>query len=79
MSSFLKGNFQTKKTVEVKDEKDSEQSGAEKLAEKFKKAALASIGGSMVYVEKTQFTWDPEEENNENKDKMLNPDKKNKE
>ncbi|GHE80916.1 hypothetical protein [Thalassotalea profundi] len=57
MSNLLKGNFTTKKEVkkpEENTEKDSTQQA-------FKKAALNSIGGSMVYVERTDLTWDGEE------------------
>jgi len=58
MSNLLKGNFTTQKIVE------SSSAGDEKttLADDFKKAALNSIGGSMVYVERTDLTWDGEEE-----------------
>lgn len=56
MTNLLKGNFTTQKKVEV-----SEQSGNETLQQQLKKAALNSIGGSMVYVERTDLTWDGEE------------------
>ena len=58
MSNLLKGNFTTQKNVESPD-KDSEKTT---LADDFKKAALNSIGGSMVYVERTDLTWDGEDE-----------------
>jgi len=54
MSDFLKGNFKTKSTVQ---EKQSEE-GGEDLSTRFRKKALGSIGGSMVYVERTALTWD---------------------
>lgn len=63
MSDYLKGNFDVKNPVKdvgnVKDDKTSR----EKLEEKFEKAALTSIGGSMVYVRKTKLTWDGDESN----------------
>jgi hypothetical protein len=58
MSNLLKGNFTTKKQVEVKKE-DTE---AGTLQDEFKKAALNSIGGSMVYVERTDLTWSGDDE-----------------
>ena len=58
MSNLLKGNFTTEKQVESPNE-DSEKTT---LADEFKKAALNSIGGSMVYVERTDLTWDGENE-----------------
>lgn len=57
MSDLLKGNFTTKKQVSTPSETIDEDS----LEAKFKKAALNSIGGSMVYVERTDLTWDGEE------------------
>lgn len=69
MTGVLKGNFNTKKKVEAKQEAAEAQTGSDKLAADFKKAALASIGGSMVYVERTQFTWDPESEEKDAEDK----------
>ena len=58
MSNLLKGNFTTQKTVETPNQ-DSEKAT---LADDFRKAALNSIGGSMVYVERTDLTWDGEDE-----------------
>jgi len=58
MTSLLKGNFTPKKEVVH----DAEQSEKESVEEQFKKAALNSIGGSMVYVERTDLTWDGEDE-----------------
>ena len=57
MSDLLKGNFTTKKAV-TKPEDTTETSSVQ---EEFKKAALNSIGGSMVYVERTDLTWDGDE------------------
>lgn len=60
MSEFLKGNFQVK--TQPKEADKTELTKEEELKEKFKKAALGSIGGSMVYVERTDLTWDGENE-----------------
>lgn len=55
---ILKGNFNVKKPVrEKREEEKSVVSG-------YKEKALASIGGSMVYVERTNLTWDGEEKEN---------------
>lgn len=53
---FLKGNFKVKKPV-VLSEEDSTPSVQEQL----KKKALASLGGSMVYMERDNLTWDGDE------------------
>ena len=57
MSDLLKGNFTTKKEVKKPDENTEKDN----VQQAFKKAALNSIGGSMVYVERTDLTWDGEE------------------
>lgn len=58
MSDVIKGNFSVKKPVKVTDDGPSRQDDpAQVLAERLKKAALASIGGSMVYMERTELTW----------------------
>lgn len=56
MDDVLKSNFKVKNPVLV--EKDSELK--ESLSEQLKKKALSSLGGSMVYVERTSLQWDPE-------------------
>lgn len=53
---FLKGNFKVKKPV-VLSEDDSKSSVQEQL----KKKAMASLGGSMVYMERGNLTWDGDE------------------
>lgn len=58
---FLKGNYKVKtKITEKKTEKA--KSKREELEEEFEKAALNSIGGSMVYVKRTKLTWDGDAE-----------------
>lgn len=56
MSDFLKGNFTVKRDVVEKEVVHDGSSGRD-LADKLRKAALASIGGSMVYMERTELTW----------------------
>jgi hypothetical protein len=57
MSDFLKGNFKP-----ARDVKASETGDEENLSSRLKKEALNSIGGSMVYVERTGLEWDGEDE-----------------
>lgn len=53
MSELLKGNFKTKHKVEA-----SEKNEATELASEFRKKALESIGGSMVFVEREKLFWE---------------------
>jgi len=59
MSEFLKGNFKTKHTVVANDQSEGDvpNDAGREISEKLRKAALASIGGSMVYMERTDLTW----------------------
>jgi len=58
MFDVLKGNFKVKKPVHAaEDDVPRQDESAQALAERLKKAALASIGGSMVYMERTDLTW----------------------
>lgn len=50
---ILKGNFKVKNPIKI----DQEQKPSS-FQEEYKKRALASIGGSMVYMERTNLTWD---------------------
>ena len=56
MSDFLKGNYD----LDEKIVDDTEQSNNTK--DEFKQKALNSIGGSMVFVEREQYVWDGDEE-----------------
>lgn len=56
MNDFLKGNFKVKKDVIEKAPLIASES--QKLAEELKQRALTSLGGSMVYMERTDLTWD---------------------
>jgi hypothetical protein len=56
MDDILKGNFKVKREVAA-EEPAADASAAETIAEKLRKAALASLGGSMVYMERTALTW----------------------
>jgi len=59
MDEILKGNFKVKKPVSSKDKSEEQP---ESLRETLKKKVLASLGGSMVYVERERMNWDGEEE-----------------
>jgi hypothetical protein len=54
---LLKGNFKVKHDVTAEDQTPTLDS-SQTIAEQLRKAALASIGGSMVYMERTALTWD---------------------
>ncbi|MBL8013709.1 MAG: hypothetical protein JNN05_07655 [Candidatus Omnitrophica bacterium] len=57
MDELLKGNFKVKNPVKVEEKKESMS-----FQEQYKKKALASIGGSMVYMERMNLTWDGDSE-----------------
>ncbi len=61
MSEFLKGNFKTKKEVKESTEETGQSSG-DALIEEVRKKALSSLGGSMVYMDRTDLEWDGSEE-----------------
>lgn len=58
MSDFLKGNFKTARPIV----EDSSQKEKEDIGTQLRKKALNSIGGSMVYVERTALEWDGADE-----------------
>lgn len=60
MSSVLKGNFKTKKEVKGVSS-DEKLKIKEKVSDLRRKEALNSIGGSMVYVDESELTWNGEE------------------
>lgn len=56
MSDFLKGNYDLdERIVDDTDETSSAK-------DEFKKKALNSIGGSMVFVEREKYVWDGDNE-----------------
>lgn len=63
MTEFLKGNFKVKKDVAAPSTKEAgNEQGAEQVSKELRKAALASIGGSMVYIERETLSWDGEDD-----------------
>jgi len=56
MNEFLKGNFKVKRPVqESAPAKDAEKTS---FKDEYRRKALASVGGSMVFVEMDQLMWD---------------------
>lgn len=53
MPSVLRGNFETKKKVEVQEEKE-----AVDLESRFEKEAMKRLGGSIAFVSKKKVKWD---------------------
>jgi len=56
MSDVLKGNFKPKHTV------TADTGGAKTLEEKFEKAALKRLGGSIAFVSKRKVMWDAKDD-----------------
>ena len=54
--NILKSNFQVKRPVKVEEEIKEESP-----LHDYEKKAVASIGGSMVFMERKKFVWDGEE------------------
>lgn len=54
MSGLLRGNFEVKRKVKVNETKDD----AAEFKNEFRKKALESIGGSMVFIEREKLFWD---------------------
>ena len=56
MNDFLKGNFKVKRPIqETAAAKDAPKAS---FKEEYRRKALASVGGSMVFVEMDQLIWD---------------------
>ena len=51
MNEFLKGNYKLKNKIEEDNPKNPTESD-------YRRKAINSIGGSMVYVERTPLKWD---------------------
>lgn len=56
MSDFLKGNY------DLEEEIVDEENETDSAKDEFKQKALNSIGGSMVFVERDQYVWDGDDE-----------------
>ena len=55
---ILKGNFKTKKPVDLNKKPDNES-----LEERFEREALKNLGGSIAFVSKKKVIWDDEDQN----------------
>lgn len=60
MDEILKGNFKVKRPVKLEKEKVKDKEN--RLKKELREKALASLGGSMVYMERDlAFTWEGDE------------------
>jgi len=57
-NGLLKGNFTVKRQVRA-EAAALPATGSQAIARQLKERALASLGGSMIYVDRTQLAWDP--------------------
>ena len=57
----------SKRIKEVKEQENQETSKADTLKEKFKKRAIETVGGSMVFIEKDLMFWDGESKDESDK------------
>lgn len=57
MSDYLKGNFQVKRPVQEAPKTDDAKTS---FKDEYRRKALSSVGGSMVFVEMDQLVWDGE-------------------
>ena len=60
MSELLKGNFKVKNKVTLRDDEVNNN-------DEYRKKALNSIGGSMVFVERDKLFWDDDLEDDKDK------------
>ncbi len=58
MDEILKGNFKVKKPIDLEKLKVNQPKS---LKDSLRERALASLGGSMVYVERKTLNWDGNE------------------
>lgn len=54
MTDLMKGNFEVKRKVEMTEDIDE----AAEFKKEFRKKAIESIGGSMVFVEREKLFWE---------------------
>ena len=59
MNKILKGNYELNTEIENPDLEKSDES-------EYRRKAINSIGGSMVYVERTPLKWDGKKEKTKN-------------
>ena len=56
MADIMKGNYEPKKKVTLKEE------GVETLEKRFEREAMKRIGGSIAFVSKQKVKWDFEKD-----------------
>jgi hypothetical protein len=56
MPSVLKGNFETKKKVEIETESETDN-----LESRFEHEAMKRLGGSIAFVKKKKVRWTAED------------------
>ncbi|MBA3662152.1 MAG: hypothetical protein H0W64_10510 [Gammaproteobacteria bacterium] len=56
--NVLKGNFETKKKVILEENPQDNLTNSQQIAKDLKETVLQALGGSMVYVERTNLSWD---------------------
>lgn len=56
MNDLLRGNFKVKREVTADETVDAEKA----FNDEFRKKAMESIGGSMVFIEREKLFWDEE-------------------
>ena len=71
MSGLLKGNFKTKKKVNLDESKDKDENS---LENQFEREAFKRLGGSIAFVSKKKVMWS--EKDNENKSEDGKSEKK---
>ena len=52
--NILKGNFRVKNPVKIENDQEVNLS----IKEQLRKKAMSTLGGSMVYMERTDLTWE---------------------
>ena len=58
MSEYLKGNYRVKK--DIKEEENQDKNKSKNSKDEYKKKAIESVGGSMVFIERDLMVWDGE-------------------
>jgi hypothetical protein len=65
MSEFLKGNFKVARPVNPAAKSKGPEKNSSK--EEYRRKAISSVGGSMVFVEMDQLMWDGDAPDGETK------------
>ena len=60
MNKYLKGNYRVKK--DIKEEENQEKNKSNNFKDEYRKRAIESVSGSMVFIERDLMVWDGESE-----------------